>query len=153
VITKPIGEMPMFSVRGCPYLLYTEELDEERIARLPARFTPSLFQESLEKECEVRTFFLAGELFSAAIFSQTDSRTRTDFRRYNFKRPNRIVPYRLPEDVARKLTRLMGLLGLLTGSLDLICTKDGRLVFLEVNPIGQFGMISDPCNYHLERVV
>ena len=40
-----------------------------------------------------------------------------------------------------------------TGSLDLIKTPDGRIVFLEVNPVGQFGMISKPCNYHLERKV
>ena len=40
-----------------------------------------------------------------------------------------------------------------TGSLDLVRTPDGRHVFLEVNPGGQFGMMSEPCNYHLEREV
>jgi glutathione synthase/RimK-type ligase-like ATP-grasp enzyme len=44
-------------------------------------------------------------------------------------------------------------LGLETGSIDLIRTPDGRTVFLEINPVGQFGMISHPCNYNLERVV
>jgi hypothetical protein len=32
-------------------------------------------------------------------------------------------------------------------------TPDGREVFLEVNPVGQFGMVSAPCNYHLEKKV
>ena len=45
----------------------------------------------------------------------------------------------------------MDALHLETGSLDLVKTIDGRLVFLEVNPVGQFGMVSIPCNYHLER--
>jgi hypothetical protein len=38
-----------------------------------------------------------------------------------------------------------------TGSIDLICTSSGRIVFLEVNPVGQFGMVSKPCNYKLEH--
>ena len=42
-------------------------------------------------------------------------------------------------------------IGLETGSIDMVFTKDGHFVFLEVNPIGQFGMTSKPCNYFLER--
>jgi hypothetical protein len=26
-----------------------------------------------------------------------------------------------------------------------------ELVFLEINPVGQFGMVSHPCNYYLEK--
>ena len=40
-----------------------------------------------------------------------------------------------------------------TGSLDFIKTTDDRLVFLEVNPVGQFGMVSSPCNYYLEKKI
>jgi hypothetical protein len=32
-------------------------------------------------------------------------------------------------------------------------TKKGEYVFLEVNPIGQFGMVSAPCNYNLEKKI
>jgi hypothetical protein len=35
----------------------------------------------------------------------------------------------------------------------MILTKDGRFVFLEANPIGQFGMTSKPCNFFLEREI
>ncbi|MDM1050110.1 hypothetical protein [Sphingobacterium hotanense] len=42
-------------------------------------------------------------------------------------------------------------LGFNTGSIDLILTPDGDYVFLEINPEGQFGMVSHPCNYFLER--
>jgi glutathione synthase/RimK-type ligase-like ATP-grasp enzyme len=40
-----------------------------------------------------------------------------------------------------------------TGSIDIVRTTDGRYVFLEVNPVGQFGMVSVPCNYNLELKV
>jgi hypothetical protein len=88
-----------------------------------------------------------------AIFSQSDEQTSVDFRRYQYRRPNRTVPYQIQDALEFKLTTLMDRLGLETGSLDLVKTVDGRTVFLEVNPVGQFGMVSHPCNYHLERAV
>jgi hypothetical protein len=39
------------------------------------------------------------------------------------------------------------------GSLDLIYSIDNEFVFLEVNPVGQFGMVSKPCNYNLEKIL
>src|SRR4029077_20858467 len=102
---------------------------------------------------ELRVFYLAGECHAMAIFSQNDPETRADFRRYNRLRPNRMVPLRLSSETAARIRRLMDDLGLETGSLDLLQTPDGREVFLEINPVGQFGMVSAPCNYHLEKKV
>jgi glutathione synthase/RimK-type ligase-like ATP-grasp enzyme len=87
------------------------------------------------------------------MFTQNNSQTQIDFRKYCYKRPSRSVPYRLPEAVEFRLHELMKVLQLKTGSIDLVRTTDGRYVFLEVNPVGQFGMVSGPCNYHLERKV
>lgn len=153
VITKPIGEVATFVHAGRRQCIYTTLLDEAALAELPERFAPSLFQERLDKRWELRVFYLDGECQAMAIFSQRDPQTRLDFRHYNRRRPNRSVPYRLSAATAAGLRLLMADLGLETGSLDLIETTDGRQVFLEVNPIGQFGMMSKPCNYHLERKV
>jgi hypothetical protein len=30
---------------------------------------------------------------------------------------------------------------------------NGDIYFLEVNPAGQFGMVSTPCNYYLEEKI
>jgi glutathione synthase/RimK-type ligase-like ATP-grasp enzyme len=88
-----------------------------------------------------------------AIFSQNDTQTQTDFRHYNSQKPNRTVPYKLPKLIKEKITLLMNKLNLICGSLDLINTNEGGYVFLEVNPNGQFGMISKPCNYQLEKKI
>jgi hypothetical protein len=41
-----------------------------------------------------------------------------------------------------------------TGSLDFIkSSKDSNYYFLEVNPSGQFGMTSNPCNYNLHEKI
>jgi D-alanine-D-alanine ligase-like ATP-grasp enzyme len=42
-------------------------------------------------------------------------------------------------------------LNLNSGSIDFIKTKSGQYVFLEVNPVGQFGMTSYPCRYGIEK--
>jgi ATP-GRASP peptide maturase of grasp-with-spasm system len=153
VITKPVGEVVFLALGTRTFGMYTAEPRDEDVAALPEKGFPSLVQELVEKEFEVRAFYLDGELHSMAIFSQLDEQTALDFRQYNARRPNRAVPYRLPGDVARAACTFMRSVGLTSGSVDLIRTPDGRHVFLEVNPAGQFLMVSNPCNYRLEKVV
>jgi ATP-GRASP peptide maturase of grasp-with-spasm system len=153
VVVKALGGADIFLCRDVAYPMYTAELTPEDVDGAPEHFFPTLVQERLEKAYEVRTFVLDGACHSMAIFSQADAQTRTDFRRYNYRRPNRTVPYRLPGDVERGVRALMRDLSLSTGSLDFVRTPGGRHVFLEVNPAGQFGMVSQPCNYRLEKKV
>jgi len=47
----------------------------------------------------------------------------------------------------------MKALNLESGSIDLILDKSGNIYFLEINPVGQFGMTSVPTNYYLEKKV
>jgi glutathione synthase/RimK-type ligase-like ATP-grasp enzyme len=88
-----------------------------------------------------------------AIFSQLDSLTELDYRNYNLEKPNRTVPFSLPENIELKLELLMKGLKLDTGSIDLILNREGDYVFLEVNPTGQFGWLSKSCNYYIEREI
>ena len=88
-----------------------------------------------------------------AIFSSKNQKTKTDFRNYDLVNPNRYIPYVLPKNITQKLANLMNDLNLSTGSIDMIRDSSGRYIFLEVNPIGQFGMVSKPCNYNLEKLV
>ena len=76
-----------------------------------------------------------------------------DFRHYDFDIPNRSVPFQLPHLIEKKIHKLFKALGLNTGSVDLIKSQKGEFVFLEINPMGQFGMVSYPCNYQLEKKV
>jgi glutathione synthase/RimK-type ligase-like ATP-grasp enzyme len=120
---------------------------------LPLNFFPSLFQQKIEKKYELRVFYLNNVFYSMAIFSQNDMKTKIDFRNYNYKTPNRNVPYKLPLEIESKLHLLMLQLELTTASIDLIVDLNENYVFLEVNPDGQFGMISYPCNYYLEKEI
>jgi ATP-GRASP peptide maturase of grasp-with-spasm system len=152
-IIKSIENSEVFELDNKAYFPYTDVVTKEFIDELPERFFPSLLQEHLIKECEIRTFYLDGECYSMAIFSQKDKQTQVDFRRYNKVVPNRNIPYQLPKDLEKKIKVFMQSVNLNTGSLDIIKTTDGRHIFLEVNPVGQFGMTSYPCNYQLEKKV
>ena len=96
---------------------------------------------------------LGEAFFSMAIFSQSNSKTKIDFREYDNEIPNRCVPYILPKYIEKLLLKFSKKVGLNSGSFDLIKTVDDNYVFLEVNPAGQFGMVSYPCNYFLEEKI
>jgi ATP-GRASP peptide maturase of grasp-with-spasm system len=153
IIAKSVAEGRSFFHHGTEFSMYTSELEQSDIDQAPTNFFPTLVQELLVKEFDVRTFYLAGSCYSMAIFSQQDQQTTIDFRRYNDMHPNRTIPYRLPDDVELKIEEFMNASDLITGSLDFVRTRDGRHVFLEVNPVGQFKMVSEPCNYRLEKIV
>jgi len=125
----------------------------EDIESLPDEFFPSLFQKNISKKYELRVFYLNKKFYSMAIFSQNDSQTKTDFRNYNFEKPNRNVPYSLPRVVKVKINKLMKVLELETGSLDLLVDENDDYYFLEINPVGQYGMVSYPCNYYLDKII
>jgi len=120
---------------------------------MPDEFAPSLVQEKIEKLIEIRAFFLCGNCYSMAIFSQSDEQTKLDYRYYNTNTPNRNVPYSLPEEIEIKIRELMDRIGLNCGSIDLILTPSHEYVFLEVNPVGQFSGLSEKCNYSLEKII
>jgi ATP-GRASP peptide maturase of grasp-with-spasm system len=117
------------------------------------RFFASLIQEKIHKLYEIRIFYLKEKCYSMAIFSQNNKKTEIDFRHYDKQCPNRYVPYKIPSSLETSIIAFMRKLNLNTGSLDFIYSKKRKYVFLEVNPVGQFGMVSYPCNYQLEKIV
>lgn len=108
---------------------------------------PSLISKNIEKSFEIRSFYLNGEFYSMAIFSQTDELTRIDYRKYA---NNRNEPFLLPKDIERKTNALFEKIGINTGSVDYMVDKSGDYYFLEINPVGQYGMTDFPCNYQLD---
>ena len=153
IIVKSMSEMLSLVKKDKVYTGYTNIVTDEMINNLPEKFYPSLFQEAIEKEYELRIFYLNKKFYSMAIFSQSDEQTKTDFRDYNQEKPNRNIPFLLPKEMEKKLTLLMEKMNLNCGSIDMIKSKEGEYVFLEINSVGQFGMVSRPCNYYLEEKV
>ncbi|HSD14686.1 MAG TPA: grasp-with-spasm system ATP-grasp peptide maturase [Flavobacterium sp.] len=113
----------------------------------------SLVQEEITKKFEIRSFFFNNYFYSSAIFSQENEKTSLDFRNYDHENPNRVVPFKLPNFIEEKLLQLCKILELKSGSFDLAYTKNGDYVLFEVNPVGQFEQVSDPCNYNIHKEI
>lgn len=132
---------------------YTNVVNQTELNDFPDTFPPTLLQSKINKKFELRIFYLKERFFSMAIFSQNDEKTKVDFRRYNRENENHRVSFALPNKIKAKLIKFMNKVDLNTGSIDMIYTVDGKYIFLEVNPVGQFGMVSHPCNYNLEKEI
>ena len=81
------------------------------------------------------------------------NKTIIDFRNYDRTRPNRRIPYKLPEIIESQLVKLHKSIKLNCSSVDVLLSTDNEYFFLEINPVGQFGMVSFPCNYYLEKII
>jgi len=149
-ISKGVQDVMSFVSENNSYSYATSKILSKDIEEMSETFFPSLLQNNIDKKYEVRTFYLKGDFYSMAIFSQTDEKTCVDYRNYNVQKPNRNVPYLLPKNIEDKLTVFMNSMELNTGSIDLIVTNTNEFVFLEVNPSGQYGMVSIPCDYELD---
>lgn len=154
IITKPLNYHLHLENDTC-WLSSTGTRVVERtdITALADHFAPVFVQQFIQKELEIRIFFIADRLFPMAIFSQSDEKTKIDYRNYNEERPNRNVPFRLPEEIDLKVRHFIRATQLSTGSIDLMLGTDGAYYFLEVNPSGQFGWVSVNCNYYLEEAI
>jgi glutathione synthase/RimK-type ligase-like ATP-grasp enzyme len=101
------------------------------------QYCPAIFQAYVPKRLELRVTVVGDRVFPCEIHSQERERTRYDWRRYDLQHtPHRV--HALPESVAAQCVRIVRELGLCYGAMDLILTPDGRYVFLEVNPMGQY---------------
>jgi glutathione synthase/RimK-type ligase-like ATP-grasp enzyme len=98
--------------------------------------TPGIFQELILKDYEVRLTVVAGKMFAAKILSQRNERTRLDWR----IAPHDVEyePIELPADICGKVSAFMAEAGLIYSCIDFIVTPEGRHVFLESNPRGQY---------------
>lgn len=120
---------------------------EVRVGDLPddevLRSTPGIFQRRVPKAYELRVNCLGDTLIAAGLRSQEAEITRLDWRASAAQLP--VEPATLPPGGDRACRELMRRLGLVFGCIDLIVTPDGEIVFLEVNPMGQFLWVEDAC--------
>lgn len=116
-------------------------------------FNYSFLQKQIFKKFDVRIFYINKIIYASAIFSQSDKQTKVDFRNYNKTIPNRVTRIKLPINIEKKIINFMNIVGMKSGSIDLIYSTENKFYFLEVNPVGQFKQVSFPCNYSLEKVI
>ncbi|MEU6739687.1 MvdC/MvdD family ATP grasp protein [Streptosporangium sandarakinum] len=139
IVTKPMGKPWVENLAaGHTVTRHCEIVPARDLAYAGAlRFCPVIAQQYVPKRLELRVTVVGRRVFAAEIHSQESNRSAVDWRRYDFE----ATPYgvhRLPGEVAGRCVAMTERLGLAFGAFDLILTPDGRYVFLEVNPNGQW---------------
>ncbi|MFK8045057.1 MAG: hypothetical protein AB8B72_06160, partial [Crocinitomicaceae bacterium] len=119
-----------------------------QVKDLPSIFQLSFFQEYIEKEIEIRCFYLDG--FCYSIGSVCDKKLIDHRDSYNEEHHFRIE---LPSDINSKIQKFMNRMGLIAGSIDLVVAESGEIYFLEVNTQGQYDALSYFGSYILEKKI
>jgi len=152
-ITKSISEKLSYSDGEHLYDMFTSLAKEEFLQKKEEEFFPSLIQEKITKQFEIRIFFLGTVFFTIAFFSQEKERTSIDTRRINFSDTIRIIPFKLPKYIKDKLCLFIKKVKMNTGSIDMIVTPEDQYVFLEVNPWGYFNLHIEIGNFPIDYLI
>jgi hypothetical protein len=142
IIRKQTGPW-QFSRYFDQHARYTDVVSTRDIGHVSSlRYCPMTLQEYVDKELEIRATVVGNRMFAAQIHSQASNRTKHDWRRYDYAN-QRYAPHRLPAEVEDRCIELVQALGLSYGAIDLVLTPDGRYVFLEINPAGEYLWIEE----------
>lgn len=126
--------------------LSTNIIDQDSLEDIAdIEYCPMIFQPYIEKEYELRIVYLDGEFFTGKINNSENADWRIARGNYFWSE------YQLPENIKTGLTMMMKEMGLYLGAIDMICGKDGKYYFLEVNPQGEWGMLQKDLNFPIAQ--
>jgi MvdD family ATP-grasp ribosomal peptide maturase len=138
MVTKMLSSFAIYD-EGKELVVFTNPVKPEDLQDLSGlSLCPATFQELLTKSLEIRATVVGHRVMSAAVDSQVSTRATHDWRRDGLRMLQDWRPYQLPVEIEEKILRLMDYFSLNYGAIDIILTPDGKHVFLELNPCGEF---------------
>jgi hypothetical protein len=136
-ICKPIFH-GMFVDKTSSYAVYTRRVTPESINADTVRFCPVLLQEEIARSADVRATFIGPHCFVADIKGAPSL--------VDWRDPDVPVSYTVSDlgaEVEGLCRAMLAKLGLIYGAFDFVRTPTGDLVFLEVNPTGEWAWLED----------
>ncbi|MBW4676488.1 MAG: MvdC family ATP-grasp ribosomal peptide maturase [Desmonostoc geniculatum HA4340-LM1] len=141
MVSKLLTTLSYSMEANSSFFLYTSTVKEEDLQDAESlRYCPMVFQEQIPKQQELRVVYVNGNVFVGALNADVYAAAKADWRKPGVD-VGAWQHHQLPDEVVHRLQAFMGKLGLSFGSLDFILTPSGEYVFLEVNPVGEWGML------------
>lgn len=143
IIVKPMSVGHVDAGKDSPEaVIYTNAIEARQLDDLADLvICPTLFQELVEKEVDVRITVVDREVTAVDLAVRDRAGVQlVDVRRDNMRN----VTYKrrvLPDAVHARLSALMGAYGLRYAAIDMAVTACGEWVFFEINPNGQWAWI------------
>jgi glutathione synthase/RimK-type ligase-like ATP-grasp enzyme len=120
------------------YSMYTHKMTNKDLSHLDDLVdAPCILQEKLLKKSDLRITVVGKQIFAVEIDSQSTSKGRDDLHRCSLlELPKRII--KLKKADRDKCIKLLDSFGLQYGTIDLVRDRSDRLIFLEINPTGDW---------------
>jgi glutathione synthase/RimK-type ligase-like ATP-grasp enzyme len=134
-------------------VVFTQLLSQKDLSNDESlRACPAIYQEYVNKQSELRVTVVGSKVYACEIHSQATEQTRIDWRRYDLPNtPHRA--YKLTTDIEAKCLAITRHFGLMFSTIDLVVRPDGQVVFLEMNPNGQWGWIEELTGLPIARSI
>ncbi|MBE9208858.1 MvdC family ATP-grasp ribosomal peptide maturase [Nostoc sp. LEGE 06077] len=141
MVSKLLTTLSYSMQANSSFFLYTSTVKAEDLQDAESlRYCPMVFQEQIPKQQELRVVYVNGNVFVGALNADVYAAAKADWRKPGVE-VGAWQHHQLSEELVRRLQTFMGRFGLLFGAFDFILTPSGEYVFLEVNPIGEWGML------------
>jgi glutathione synthase/RimK-type ligase-like ATP-grasp enzyme len=153
MVTKMLSSFAL-EREGREQVVFTSAVRAQDLGALDElRLCPMVFQERLPKAHELRVTVVGTRVFSASIDSQSRPEAKVDWRKKGNEMVREWREAPLPAEVERKVLALMDAFALNYGALDFVVTPDGRHVFLEVNPVGEFFWLEEAPGFPISEAL
>ncbi|MFZ1108084.1 MAG: hypothetical protein WAN43_07050 [Rhodomicrobium sp.] len=121
--------------------IYTNTVLRDHLSDLDrVRFCLCQFQEHIAKSLDIRITIIGNQAFAVEIDTSFLPDARPDWRRFDLRYLRHEI-HKLPEVIFSNCLKLVNKFGLNYGAIDMMLTPEGKYIFLEINPSGQFGWI------------
>lgn len=136
-----------------PKVIYTSEFTDNNFDKLNRlKFCPTYFQHKIDKLADLRVTIVGERFFAAKINSQDFEDTTTDWRKGE-KVELKYERFELNQDLKEKCLKLLKFYNLNFGAIDFVIDKNKDLIFLEINPNGQWAWIEKRLNYDISGAI
>lgn len=153
VITKMQSAFAIYRDEA-EHVVFTNELGPEDTGELEAvQYCPMVFQKKIEKKRELRITVMGKEVFAFGVDSQQEEDAKLDWRKEGVALIDKWEPFTLPEDIHQKLLRLMKILRIDYGAIDIIVDPEDNYYFLEVNAAGEYFWLDRLCDHAISKSI
>jgi len=144
-ICKPIFH-GLFVDGASRYSVYTRRVVSESLDAASVAICPVLLQEEIRRSADVRVTFIGEKCFVADIKGEASL--------VDWRDPDIVVEYsasKVGEDIQNTCRAMLKKLGLLYGAFDFVRTPDDNIVFLEINPTGEWAWLEDRLGFPMRE--
>jgi glutathione synthase/RimK-type ligase-like ATP-grasp enzyme len=130
------------------YSVYTRRVVPEEFEASTVLGGPVLLQEEVSRSCDLRVTFIGRQCFAAAVHTTPST--------IDWREPSAAASFsktEIADDIKSKCAAMLEILGLRYGAFDFIQTPDGELVFLEVNPTGEWAWLENSLGFPMRSAL